>query len=388
MKSCIEVYSAIGQQRLLAREQGFSLTELLIAMTLGLILTSGMFVVFSGNQRSAALNTEMSNMQESMRFALNAMSEDIRMAGYQGCADLNSGTVEIIANNPPSADLRSTVISGAVIRDDQSWDPAPQLGTGSGAFQPPDDITPRAGTHTIAMQYAKNPGSGLTGEQSSNGVPNSIGPLVLENEIDVQEDGLALVSTCESGEIFRVSQTSVQNDGTMILSHEASHNSRDRFQQIYGMPANIAQTRVMPFTTNVYYIADTGDNRPDGTPLFALYQQTMPFNQDDNPPVMLIEGVENMRVQFGIGAPNGQLRYVTADDNAYDSVQIRSVRIGLLMSSYKSILDAEDTSTYVLSGETVSPSDTDTTAAAYPNDKRLRLAFNTTVSVRNRRAQN
>ena len=58
-------------------EAGFSLIELLIAMTLGLMLTAGMFAVFAGNQRSSALNAEMANMQESMRFALNAVTEDV-----------------------------------------------------------------------------------------------------------------------------------------------------------------------------------------------------------------------------------------------------------------------------------------------------------------------
>lgn len=357
-------------------------------MTLGLILTSGMLTVFLGNQRSAALNAEMANMQESIRFALGAVSEDIRMAGYQGCMDVNSGPVDIIANDPPSSDLRSTIISGAVIQSDQSWSPAPQLGTGTDAFSPPTSITPRAGTHTIAVQYAENPGSRLSGAQSDNGVPSTLGPLELSRTIDVEVNGLALVSTCDAGEIFRVSGVSYGTNGTMSLSHSASHNSRATFQQIYGMPANLEQTRVMPFTTRVYFIADSGDDKPDGSPLYALYQQTMPFDENDNPPVMLVEGVENMRIQFGVGAPNGQLQYVTADDSAYDPRQIRSVRIGLLMASYNALLDSPDTSDYVLSGNTVSVSKTDTTSAFFTDDKRLRLAFNTTVTVRNRRAQN
>ncbi|MFK7858506.1 MAG: PilW family protein [Granulosicoccus sp.] len=366
------------------RTDGFSLTELLIAMTLGLILTGGIFAVFSGNKRSSSLNTEMANMQESIRFALNDITEDVQMAGYQGCADLNSGTVEIIAKDSPSIDLRSTVVSGSVIRPDASWYPAPALG----GFNTPDSVTPRVGTHTIALQYGKNPSSGLTGAQGNDGTPSPIGPLVLENTIDVDVNELALVSTCESGEIFRVSEASIALDGTMTLSHASSHNIRDRFQQIYGLDANIAQTRVMPFTTRVYFVADTGEDKPDGENLYALYQQTMPFNEESNPPVILVEGVENMRIRFGIGASNGQLQFVTADDAAYDPTQIRSVRIGLLMSSYAPLLDSPDSKSYVLSGDVIGRSSSDNTAASYANDERLRLAFNTTVAVRNRRAQN
>ena len=369
------------------RAVGFSLIELLIAMTLGLILTAGMFTVFSGIQRSSALNSEMASMQKSIRFALDAMSEDVRMAGYQGCMDLNGGTVDIIANNPPSLDLQATIIGGSIIANDQSWSPAPALGSGTGVFSPPTTVTPRAGTHTLAVQFAKNPGSALSAAQMSGGSPNATGPLNLSRSIDVEVGELALISTCEAGEIFRVSALSTPSDGSMVLSHGATQNTRASFQQIYGMPANIEQTRVMPFTTRVYFVADSGDDRRDGSPLFALYQQTMPFDESVNPPVMLVEGVENMRVQFAIGAANGQLRYVSADNAVYDPTQIRSVRIGLLMSSYDPLLDSADTHTYTLAGDVLSASSTNVTSAAFMDDKRFRLAFNTTANVRNRRAQ-
>ena len=370
------------------RAVGFSLVELLIAMTLGLFLTVGIFTVFTGIQRSSTLNTEIANMQESIRFALNVMTEDVRMAGFQGCLDLNGGTVDIIAKDPPSLDLQATIIGGSIIANDQSWSPAPALGSGTGVFTPPTTVTPRAGTHTLAVQFAKTPGSALSAAQMSAGSPNATGPLILSRSIDVEVENLALISTCEAGEIFRISALSAPSGGSMVLSHGTTHNTRASFQQIYGTPANKGQTLVMPFTTRIYFVADSGDDRRDGSPLFALYQQTMPFDETLNPPVMLVEGVENMRVQFAIGAANGQLRYVSADDAAYDPTQIRSVHIGLLMSSYDSLLDSADSKTYTLVDDVLSASATDTTSAAFMDDKRLRMAFNTTANVRNRRARN
>ncbi len=366
---------------------GFSLVELMISMVLGLLLISGMFAVFVGNQRSAALNVELANMQESMRFALNAVSDDVRMSGYQGCMDLNSGTVDIIASDSPSPDLAATAISGAVIQSNGSWSPSPQLGTGPNQFAPPSTITPRAGTHTLAIQFAQTPDSGLSGPQVLAGTLNAEGPLELTRAISVDVGDLVLVSTCEAGEIFTATQVSSPSTGGMTIGHDASANTRASFQRTYGLSANIGQTRVMPFTTSIYYVAATGEDRPDGSSLFALYQQTMPFDESDNPPVMLVEGVENMRILFGIGGDNGGLRYVNADSSAYDPAKIRSVRIGLLMSSYDPLLEDADSSFYQLAGESVTRSSTMSTAAYYADDKRLRLAFETTVSVRNRRAQ-
>lgn len=366
---------------------GFSLIELLISMVLGLLLMGGMFTVFAGNQRSAALNVELANMQESMRFALSAISDDVRMAGYQGCLDLNGGTVDILSSDAPSPDLAATAISGAVIQNNLSWSPSPQLGTGANVFTPPTSITPRAGTHTLAVQFAQTPDSGLSGPQLLAGDPSAEGPLELTRAIGVDVGDLVLVSTCEAGEIFTATQVSSPSTGGMTIGHDASANTRASFQRTYGLAANIDQTRVMPFTTSIYFVAATGEDRPDGSSLYALYQQTMPFDESDNPPVMLVEGVENMRILFGIGGANGGLQYVNAENTAYDPSRVRSVRIGLLMSSYNSLLEDPDLSSYQLAGETVTRSSSDSTVGFYANDKRLRLAFNTTVAVRNRRAQ-
>lgn len=366
---------------------GFSLVELMISMVLGLLLVGGMFTIFIGNQRSAALNAELVNMQEGMRFALNAMADDVRMAGYQGCLDLNGGTVDIIANDSPSPDLTATAISGAVIQNNMSWLPSPQLGTGTNQFTPPTSITPRAGTHTLAVQFAQPPDSGLSGPQVLAGDVNAEGPLELERAISVGVGDLVLVSTCEAGELFTATQVSSPSTGGMTIGHDESANIQARFNTTYGLVTNIDQTRVMPFTTSIYYVAATGEDRSDGSPLFALYQQTMPFDETDNPPVMLVEGVENMKILFGIGSNNGGLRYVNAESAAYDPSRIRSVRIGLLMSSYDPLLDNVDSSSYQLAGESVTRSSTSSAAEFYADDRRLRLAFNTTVSVRNRRAQ-
>ena len=132
------------------RPHGFSLVELLVSMTLGLILLGGMIAVFAGNRRSADINEATTHMQENVRFALGAIASDIRMAGHQGCLDFNGSAIDIITKSPPSADLRQTAIGGAVVKSDK-WDPAPALGSGAGAFVPPD--TAVVGTHALTVQF-------------------------------------------------------------------------------------------------------------------------------------------------------------------------------------------------------------------------------------------
>ena len=370
---------------MLCSSSGFSLIELMLSVALGLILIAGTFTVYASNARSSALNQAMASMQESLRYGMSVMENDVRMSGYQGCMNPNSSLVNIVASSSPSANLSKTAVSGAIVQSDATWTPTPELGSGSSLFTPPASITPRVGTHTLAVQYALTPGSKLTEAQQESGSIDASGPLSLEQEIDVATGDLALVATCDAGEIFGVSAVASVSGGGMTISHSTAHNAQASFQQVYGIDSQIDQTLVMPYLTHVYFVADSGENKPDGTPVYALYQQTFPFNEGTNPPTILIDGVENMQIQFGIGGTNSQLQYANADDSAYDPANIRSVRIGLLMSSYDTLLRSSDSKNYLLAGTSIGVSATPAASDSYADDKRFRLAANSTTTVRNRR---
>jgi type IV pilus assembly protein PilW len=64
------------------REGGFSLIELMIAMTLGLLILSGLTTIFVKNSLARS-EIERSNRQlESGRYAMSLLTEDLRMAGF------------------------------------------------------------------------------------------------------------------------------------------------------------------------------------------------------------------------------------------------------------------------------------------------------------------
>ena len=81
-----------------SRQQGFSLIELMIAMTIGLLLLSGLTVIFVS---SSDINREMqktSQQIENGRFAIETISQDLRIAGFYGhlhdlSAIANPGTI-------------------------------------------------------------------------------------------------------------------------------------------------------------------------------------------------------------------------------------------------------------------------------------------------------
>ena len=68
-------------------QSGFSLIELMIAITLGLLIMSGLTTIFVKNSQARS-EIERSNRQlESGRYAVALLTEDLRMAGFLGSFD-------------------------------------------------------------------------------------------------------------------------------------------------------------------------------------------------------------------------------------------------------------------------------------------------------------
>lgn len=90
--------------------KGLTLVELMIAMTLGLILTGGVIGVFLANQQTYRVNQAISEVQENARAASQLMARDVRSAGFNGCT--NSITVANTLKNNVATDWWATWSNG------------------------------------------------------------------------------------------------------------------------------------------------------------------------------------------------------------------------------------------------------------------------------------
>jgi len=360
--------------------KGFSLIEMLIAMVLGLILISSMIAVFAGNKHSSEMNSATADLQESARFALDQMARDVRMAGFIGCLNVNANAVEIISKGAPSDDLRLTVSSGAVVDAADTWDP-PIPG-----YTPPTNNPAKPGSHVLLMQYGGPDTAELTGLMSSGGTPSRAAPIEVSDDLGMTSGDVAIISNCEFADLFTV--TAIGGSETEpSLEHAVSGNKTGAVTRAYGDMATIAETLVMKFNSNIYYVGETGETNSAGDKLYSLYQQTLPYDATNNPPVELVTGVENLRVSYGQRdlATNG-IRYLSADHDDFNPMTVDSIRIGILMVSYDQVTDRADDSTYVLAGQSILPAGANVDEKdTHPKDKRIRLAFNTTIQIRNKR---
>ena len=80
------------------RQSGFSLIELMVAVTLGLFLMTALVEVLLSGNRSFTSANHLSRLQENGRIATNMITTDLKRAGYMGG---NSEIDNILGNLGP-----------------------------------------------------------------------------------------------------------------------------------------------------------------------------------------------------------------------------------------------------------------------------------------------
>lgn len=354
-----------------ARDGGFSLIELLISMVLGVLLIGGSIAIFQGNLRTASLGQAVASMQSNARFALDEMAADIRAAGYRGCASATDAIFTVSTTSAPvsattpdtSALLGTTVAAGGLAAIDM-------LG-----YTPPSGrAAPVNGTDVLVLQYAEAPGELLL-----TGMDSPSDTLAINGAMDQLEVGdLALVADCSGSELFTIGAR-----GSAAMRVELQPD--DVLSRRYSVDPYTFGVNVYPFTSAMYYVGDSGRISRRGDAIRSLYLQTWPYDMTNNPPLELVEGVDQLRLSFGVRAADGQVRFVRADDAAYDASRVTSVQIGLLMTSLERFDGDSAPREFSLAGQAVGPEGGVTGAAAsYPDDERLRMPFERSIAIRNR----
>ena len=96
------------------RQQGFSLIEIMIAITISLILMAGIGQIFLGSKTSYNLQDGMGRLQENARFALDILNRSISMTAFSGTlSPLNNAidSTESKENETANTDLGFTTAS-------------------------------------------------------------------------------------------------------------------------------------------------------------------------------------------------------------------------------------------------------------------------------------
>lgn len=344
-------------------QRGLSLVELMIALALSATLIFGIFTVYLDSSRTSRMSSSLARTQEAARIATDIMTRDMRMVGFQGCADPDDVTLNIIANNPPTADFFETTLRGWEV-EDGSWADGTEFdGTTieSGAV---------IGSDVISVQRGESMEIELVGQMDAY---NANIQVQGDDVVRFAQNDIVMISDCEAADLFRISSKPAAD----TWAHASNVNSSNFLSQKYTDSA-----RIMRFSSSIYFVADTGRDDARGGDIFALYRQVNNLDGSLLPPEEIVEGVENLQVEYGELLATNNVIYRPADE-VTDMANIVALRIGMLISNADPVRDDSDTSDYALPGETITGTSGSGTVT-HPEDQRLRRTFVSTVMLRNR----
>ncbi|RDE24103.1 prepilin-type N-terminal cleavage/methylation domain-containing protein [Motiliproteus coralliicola] len=362
------------------QQKGLSLVELMIALVVSSLLMLGVFEVFVGSSGTDRIAHAYARVQENGRLAMDILTRHIRMAGYQGCIDFEIVDMNIIANNAPTGDLTGRAILGYETQH-SGWNTVNR----DNYLAPINGV--HVGSDVIYVQYVSPTGVNVICPGGGNSCSSVSAEIKIDdNSIGLNKYDIAVVSDCENADMFRIVNLPKDTDNKTTITHSSSHNTSNFLSKPYG-----EDSEVMSFEALAFYTKDTGRNTNRGNPIYSLYQFDSTFHDGTGTgsyvtgrEVELVEGIEQLQILYGQRLADGNLRFVDATDGNLDFAEVDAVRIGLLVSSSEEILTDPDNDTYRLPGNDIEPLGTTSAIATHTVDRRLRLAFTSTIVLRNR----
>lgn len=389
--------------RIPAACRGLSLIELMVAITLGLLLTAGMIQLFNSSKVTFQTTDAISRVQENGRFALETLKRQLRESGTLGfCA----GRIEI----------RNHLNTGCAGGVDDFFDPNRALvgweygGTGPGEpFGLPDDLDPAAAAagdwdstadrddlptrlvglvspgSDVLVVRSMNPLEGVTARDGANN-NTSANSIVLDGSHSLPPDSLVLVTNCSFADLFQNRNNPNASSfsagaGSCANPGPGNDNSID-WSTVYGN-----DMQALTVTQVAYYVGVRLDAAgdlvlgADGRPIPGLYRWNMSAGIDGARAEEIVEGVENMQVLYGFSrrSPDGDGQSINdwltaAEVPAAGWQQVLAVRIALSVRSQERADFDQTAIVFDLAG----------TEVTVDGDGRIRQPFSTTIALRNR----
>jgi len=343
---------------------GFSLVEIMIGLTLGMILSIAVIGVYLAQKNIYRTNTSQAVIQDTESAIAALVIPTIRMAGFSGCSNVVNALSNLNAGGPPPLGTLSTTPSfimgygmnpGTTVTITQNN----AANTANAANWTPNLdaslVGNVEGTSDVLVVLGGSPGSVPIGVTTFT--PGSAS-FVLQNTTGVAASQFAALSDCSKASIFQI--TSVA--GTTVAHASgggALSNATDALAVNYPLGAqfiNMSQT--------AFFVAyDAGGQsslvratlKPDGT--WATQA--------------LAPGVDTMHVLYGIGSNGIPQQYVQASA-VTDWSEVYAIKLGFLLEGQLGSATLPPTK-YTVLDSTIN----------VPADNRLRHVYQITINLRN-----
>ena len=388
-----------------AKQKGFTLVELMVAMTISLFLLIAIALVYQSSKNGFAYSNNTVRMSEDASFAIDSLSRDIRMAGYGGCSGLSAANGP--DGNPKTADdiyipkldnVATLPLTGTALPNPFSKSifnardalvgykdlatakaAATAAGTGTPSFMTSTSFDIIAGAPILFLSGGSAKGVQLNAAIVKNQkIANIVNDVNKWSNSANGSDILMLIADCKNSEIFR----------TFTLQATGAIESETNFLNDYGSDAIVT-----PVESSTYFLA-TRKNATTSS-LYRRYFNGKVASSSEE----IVPNVEAITFQYGLNttcvgsstctSPNTTPTYIAdvyvkdTDPNfaTMDWSRVVSVRMGLIMVTEDNGQTAK-ASTTGTGGDEI-----DWVGGKYQvptADRRLRRAYSTTVTIRNR----
>jgi type IV pilus assembly protein PilW len=331
--------------------RGFSLVEMMIALSIGLVAVGAVSAVLISSASIYRVSDNRARMQENARFSVTVLQDDVRMAGFMGCFNIDMFPTRFtnLAKNPTSFSNDYSSWVGGYEAGATSWSPALNASIGAGGH------APIAGNDVLVVRMPTGKSVPLSDTMTTTSVP-----IPVEDTDPFTVGELAIVSDCGYANLFVVGTKAAAKK----LVHAANDNTSPKLTRVF---SNIDGAIVTPVTTISYFIAAASDGVTGNK---ALWRQDGAKAAEE-----IADGVEQMALEYGIDtdaiADGVTNRFVTADQ--IGTARVTAVKVSLLVKSPADKL-ASKTQTFNFDGYT----------GKSGGDKRLYVPFSTTIALRNR----
>ena len=354
---------------------GFTLVELMIALVLGLLIVAGVISLFLGMRASYGFQEGLSRVQENGRFAIQSLSQELRMAGYRGCANPETVTSWL---DPTGTGYSDSLFGNRAVTGWEASGTGPgdayQIGTASnwsgshgetvatgiGGLVDTADLVP--GSDIVLLHRSIELDLEISGPPSSTAATFNLDSA---NGLPGGAVVLAVPSNCSGGDLWQKQSAASAN----TLSRGAG-----------GSPGNTAPSST-PFAneydedamllTRIASVFMVRSN-PAGEP--ALYRLTIDGSAAPAPQE-LVSGVESMQILFGEDTNDDEAADTySAADSVTDWDQVVAIRLGLLLRNNERVQSESSLRAYDVAYTDVTPIEED----------RVRQVMTLTIALRNR----
>jgi len=356
-------------------QRGLSLIELMISIAIGLLILASLSTLFVNQSKTRAELDKSNRMIDNGRYALEVLSENLRMAGYYGEFYPSSGVPSVPAALPDPCTIIAADIGAAMQLAVQGYDAAAQVNEIAGppcgfTYTAGNDRSLKSGSDILAMRRASTATpivqtAALAGTHylqvshcQYDAVPYKISTVPAD--LNLRQNGCTNGSSATWSSVTTYALNyAVQYSGITYVSLAGSNlnNTPSATIGTWWKVGGGGYSDLRNFLVQVYFVSPSNNTTVvvpgSGCAVGDCIPTLKRYELDPTTHVFvvtpLVEGIEYMQVDYGLdtgtdGAPDS---YVAAP-TAAQWPNVVAVRMNILARNNEPTQSYTDTKTYTL----------------------------------------